>query len=74
MIEIGTRVRYAEENVSLDDDDDEGTVVRPTEEEVSERMTWEYPPTADEVLVEWDDGERYWEFSGDLVVIERADR
>jgi hypothetical protein len=64
-MKIGDRVAYNEENVALDDI--HGTVAEPTEQERIDGMA------VGDVLVDWDDGERFWEDPESLVVIEEAD-
>jgi hypothetical protein len=61
-VKIGDRVAYAEENVALGDI--HGTVAEPTAEERNRSFA-----TPNNVMVEWDDGERFWEQPSDLVVM-----
>lgn len=68
-VKINDRVRYDEQNVALDDI--EGTVVEPTEKERGEADVM-FRPGFGDVMVEWDDGERYWEDPNSLVVIKAA--
>jgi hypothetical protein len=65
-IEIGKRVRYDEANVA--DDDLEGTVAEPTEEERRAAFAM-----VNDVMVAWDDGERFWEDPESLVLVEESD-
>lgn len=67
-INIGDRVRYNDEP----GDDLEGTVVAPTEEEVGycHKTADGLGPDFGDVMVAWDDGERYWEAPDTLAVIE----
>ena len=62
MVNIGDRVRYDEVNGELDDI--EGVIVEPTNDEVLDSMA------QGDVMVQWGDGERFWEDPGTLVVIE----
>lgn len=64
-MKINDRVRYDEENAALPDI--AGTVVLPTETEVADCRDSAVPATA--VMVEWDDGERFWEDPGSLVEV-----
>ena len=69
MVNIGDRIRYDEQNVALDDI--EGEVVAPTDQERDHPGRSEYP--SDDVMVAWDDGERFWEDPTALVVVKAAD-
>jgi hypothetical protein len=74
-IDTGKRVRYNEQNVALDDI--EGTVVEPTREEFGEALLGEElgktHPHYGDVMVEWDDGQRFWERPADLVAVQQAE-
>lgn len=65
-MKINDRVRYDEENAALGDV--AGTVVEPTEEERAAVGHWGIEPSAN-VMVAWDDGERYWEDPASLVEV-----
>jgi hypothetical protein len=64
-VNIRDRVRYDEENALPDDI--HGTVVEPTDEDDDGA---EHVRSRGDVLVEWDDGERFWEDPNSLIVIE----
>jgi len=68
-MKIGDKVTYAEENVALDDI--HGEVVEPTDEERNEAHGGPIDPYSD-VMIAWDDGQRYWEDPAELVVIQEA--
>jgi hypothetical protein len=72
-MKIGDRVRYDEQNVALDDI--RGTVVEPTELERAQARGPDvvFRAAPGDVMVEWDDGERFWEDPASLVVVEEAD-
>lgn len=61
---IGDRVTFDDEEAP----DITGVLVVPTAEEIAYSKTWPYPPLTDEVLVEWNDGERSWQHPHDLQV------
>lgn len=71
MINVGDRVHYDEENTLLGlADDMRGTVVEPTEDEKREKLAH---LDCDDVRVQWDDGERFWEVPDSLVVVVEED-
>lgn len=65
-MKINDRVRYDEENVALGDVC--GTIVEPTQEEASEVAQWGIE-THVNLMVEWDDGQRFWEDPASLVEV-----
>lgn len=70
-VTIGKRVRYDETSVA--DDDLEGTVVEPTDEERNASHGGPIDQYSD-VMVAWDDGERFWEDPESLVLVEESDK
>jgi len=68
---IGDRVKYAEENDALEPDL-YGTVAEPTKEELAESDVL-FRRAEGDVMVDWDDGERYWESPESLVIVALAE-
>lgn len=66
-IKIGDRVRYGEEH-RTPDDDVAGTVAEPTVEECLLAREFQFYF----LVVEWDDGLRFWEDPASLVALEDA--
>lgn len=65
-MKINDRVRYDEQNAALGDV--VGTVVEPTEEEVGEVARWGIEPSVN-LMIAWDDGQRFWEDPASLVEV-----
>lgn len=69
-MKIGDRVAYAEEPeaLGLTEPDLYGTVAEPTPEEIAQGLHNDIG--SDAVMVEWDDGERYFEDPDSLVLLD----
>jgi len=69
-MKVGNTVQYADEGTKKDALS--GVVVEPTEEELAActKSGDAIGPEWGDVMIAWNDGCRYWEHPGDLVVIE----
>lgn len=68
-MKINDRVAYAEDPEALGLATElHGTVVEPTDEERGSSCE-----CCRDVLVAWDDGERYWEDPGSLIIVQIAE-
>ena len=74
-MKIGDRVTYGDEYLGGDPAEMVGTIVEPTEDELRIARTSgdAYGANHGDVMVEWGDGDRFWEDPADLVPAPEAE-